>query len=317
MDKKPMTEGMMDRQRFMKLSAAGLAGAALLGAPGIGSTAQGAVRRASAASARTLTLGDIGWDENIANANLTKLLLEDDLGYSTVRLQLADVGILFEGVARGDLAAFEDVWMPNHTAYLNRVKDSVELLPPWYEGTTKFSMAVPSYMHVTSITQLNSTNAKVIYGIEPGAVITTKIRDNVIPEYHLKQQFLPSSTPAMLAQVAKAYKAREAFVFIAWSPHWMNAKYNITYLADPKGALGNLTKPSRLSTIVHKGLKESDPVAYTLLRSMRLTAKQVNDMELEINRASDPLKGVQTWLHANQAVVQPWVQAAKKAARRA
>jgi ABC-type proline/glycine betaine transport system substrate-binding protein len=50
---------------------------------------------------------------------------------------------------------------------------------------------------------------------------------------------------------------------------------------------------------------------------MRLTAKQVNDMELEINRASDPLKGVQTWLHANQAVVQPWVQAAKKAARRA
>jgi glycine betaine/proline transport system substrate-binding protein len=97
----------------------------------------------------------------------------------------------------------------------------------------------------------------------------------------------------------------------------MNAKYNITYLADPKGALGNLTKPSRLSTIVHKGLKESDPVAYTLLRSMRLTAKQVNDMELEINRAGDPLKGVQTWLHANQVVVQPWVQAAKKAARRA
>jgi glycine betaine/proline transport system substrate-binding protein len=313
MDKKPMTEGMMDRQHFMKLSAAGLAGAALLGAPGIGSTAQGAVRRASAASARTLTLGDIGWDENIANANLTKLLLEDDLGYSTVRLQLADVGILFEGVARGDLAAFEDVWMPNHTAYLNRVKDSVELLPPWYEGTTKFSMAVPSYMHVTSITQLNSTKAKVIYGIEPGAVITERIKKYVLPEYHLKQTFLPSSTAAMLSQVARAYKTKEPFVFIAWSPHWMNYKYSITYLSDPKGALGNLTKPSRLTTIVHKGLKQSDPGAYTLMRSIRLTAGQVNQIEFEINKVGDPQKGVRTWLQRNREVAQPWVNAAKKA----
>ena len=297
----------MTRRFFLASSGAALAGTALLGATGHVAEAQSARNR------RSITLGTIGWDEDIAISSLTKVLLMDDLGYTSVQETLADVGILFEGVGKGDLTAFQDVWLPNHTAYLARVKDHVELLPPWYIGTTKFSLAVPSYMHITSIAQLNSTGAKVIYGIEPGAAITPKISQNVIPWYHLKQTFIPSSTAAMLSQVAKLYRAHQPFVFIAWSPHWMNAKYQITYLSDPKGALGNLTKPSRLTTIVHKGLKQSDPVAYTLMRSIRLTAEQVNQMEFEINKAGNPQKGVRTWLQRNREVAQPWVNAAKKA----
>jgi glycine betaine/proline transport system substrate-binding protein len=297
----------MTRRFFLACTGAALAGPALLSATGHVAQAQSARNR------RSITLGIIGWDEDTAISTLTKILLVEDLGYTSVRETLADVGILFEGVGAGDLAAFQDVWMPNHTAYYNRVKNEVEMLPPWFIGTTKFSMAVPSYMHITSIAQLNATKAKVIYGIEPGAVITDRIEKYVLPEYRLKQTFLPSSTAAMLAEVARAYKTKEPFVFIAWSPHWMNYKYDITYLSDPKGALGNLTKPSRLTTIVHKGLKQSDPVAYTLMRSIQLTAEQVNQMEFEINKAGDPQKGVRAWLQRNREVTQPWVNAAKKA----
>ena len=236
----------MTRRFFLACTGAGLAGTALLSATGPVAEAQ------RARSRRSITLGVIGWDEDTAISTLTKILLVEDLGYASVQETLADVGILFEGVGAGDLATFQDVWMPNHTAYYNRVKNEVEMLPPWFIGTTKFSMAVPSYMHITSIAQLNATKAKVIYGIEPGAVITERITKYVLPEYHLKQTFLPSSTPAMLSQVARAYKTKEPFVFIAWSPHWMNYKYGITYLSDPKDALGNVTKPSRLTTIVHK-----------------------------------------------------------------
>src|SRR5919202_4575753 len=160
----------MTRRSFLALTGAGLAGTALLSATGHVAEAQ------RARSRRSITLGIIGWDEDTAISTLTKILLVEDLGYTSVRDTLADVGILFEGVGAGDLAAFQDVWMPNHTAYYNRVKNQVEMLPPWYIGTTKFSMAVPSYMHITSIAQLNATKAKVIYGIEPGAVITERIK---------------------------------------------------------------------------------------------------------------------------------------------
>lgn len=310
-----MTDQDMDTQRgvsrreFLSVAGAGLAGAALLGASG---------QLAEVASARTLrgsrsiTLGNIGWDENMANSNLTDLLLTKYFGYN-VQLKLADVGILFEGVAKGDLAAFQDVWMPNHAAFFNKVKNDVEMLPSWYIGTTKFSMAAPSYMHINSISQINSTKATAIYGIEPGAAITPKIRNNVIPEYHLKQQFIASSTAAMLSEVKTLYKAKKPFIFVAWAPHWMNYVYKFNYLSDPKGALGVLTHPSRLRTIVHKGLRQSDPVAYALLRSMRLTAGQVNQMEFDINKAGSATQGVADWLSKNKTVVQPWIAAAKKA----
>ena len=73
---------------------------------------------------RELHLGDIGWDESIAVSNLTKALLEDELGYRNVQLRTAGVGLLFEGVGKGELDAFQDVWMPNHKDYVSRVRDT-------------------------------------------------------------------------------------------------------------------------------------------------------------------------------------------------
>jgi len=299
----------LSRRDFLGMSAAGLAGMTLLGGTAGTAAAQGLGR---AARSKSITIGNIGWDEDVAVSALTKIILEQDLGYS-VQEKLADVGILFQGVGTGDLSTFQDVWMPNHLAYYNRVKSNVELLPPWYLGTTKFSLAAPSYMHITSIDQINKSGAKVIYGIEPGAAITPKIQDNVLPEYHLKVQFQPSSTAAMLAAVSRDYKAKRPFIFIAWAPHWMNYVYKFNYLSDPKGALGNLTKPSRVTTVVHKGLQHTDPAAYTFIKSIRLTEKQVDAMEFNIRSAGDPVKGVQTWLKTNGHVVQPWVNAAKRA----
>lgn len=279
--------------------------------------ASGAAPAASPSNAgnagKTLTLGYIGWDESVAVANLTKLLLEDQLGYKSVDLKLGDVGVLFQGVGTGDLAAFQDVWMPNHQQFADKVKDTTTLLPPWFQGTTKFSLAAPAYMNISDIAGINTTAATKIYGIEPGAVIMDKIQKNVIPDYGLKVQLVASSTPAMLAQVEKLYPKQEPFIFVAWSPHWMNAKFKFNYLADPKKSLGNLTDPSQLTTIVNNKLQTSDPVAYAFLSAMKLTEDQVNQMEAEITSAGDAATGVKNWLAKNADVVAPWVAAAKAA----
>src|ERR671921_1538299 len=177
---------------------------------------------ASSSSGGTLTLGSIGWQEDVAVTNLTKVVLEEDLDYDEVDLKTLDVGLLFEGVAGGDLDAFLDVWIPNHTQLLSEVENDVEHLDPWYEGSTSFGLAVPTYMKgVNSIADLNQSGAERIIGIEPDAVISTKIEENVIPDYNLELEYETSSTATMLAEVERLYNDKELFVFPPWCPHPM------------------------------------------------------------------------------------------------
>jgi glycine betaine/proline transport system substrate-binding protein len=285
----------------------------------------------SSSSGGTLTLGNIGWTENVAVANLTKTVLEEDFDYKEVELKTLDIGLLFEGVAGGELDAFQDVWIPNHTQLLSEVENDVEHLEPWYEGETTFGLAVPSYMKgVNSIADLNQSVADRIIGIEPGAVISTKIEEHVIPEYNLELEHEPSSTAAMLAEVDGLYKDKELFVFPPWCPHpmcgevsgwkpWGGTKdlpgmYDFRYLEDPKNSLGNLDEPAKISAIVNEDLESDDPVAYTFIKELRLSEEELISLENEIAAAGDnPAKGTQAWLKENQDVVQPAIGAAKQA----
>jgi glycine betaine/proline transport system substrate-binding protein len=140
---------------------------------------------------KVLTLASMGWDENVALSNLTKVLLQDDFGYQRVDIETHEtLGSTYRGVASGELDAFQDVWLPNQRALLEEYAGDVEHLGPWYMGETEQGMAVPAYMHVSSIDQLNSTDAKLIYGIEGSSVVMHKVEEGVIPEYHLKQQLV-------------------------------------------------------------------------------------------------------------------------------
>jgi glycine betaine/proline transport system substrate-binding protein len=275
----------------------------------------GAGGGASSTSGGTLTLGNIGWTENVAVANLTKAVLEEDFDYKEVELKTLDVGLLFEGVAGGDLDAFQDVWMPNHTQLLAEVDNDVEHLKPWYEGQTSFGLAVPSYMKgVNSIADLNQSGAERIIGIAHGAVISTKIEEHVIPDYNLNLEHEPSSTAAMLAEVERLYNDKEEFVFPPWCPHPMCSQFDFRYLEDPKNAQGNLDQPAKISAIVNEDLPNDDPVAYAFIDNLKLNQDELISLENEIAAAGDnPAKGVQAWLKENRDVVQPAIDAAKQA----
>jgi len=276
---------------------------------------------------KTLTLGVAGgWTENEAIAAMTKVVLEEDLGYQTVETKVLDLGLVFEGVAGGDLNAFQDVWLPNHQQQMAEVEGDVEHLDPWYEGQTTFGLAVPDYMADTkSIADLNQSGAERIIGIEPGAVITTKIEENVIPDYNLTLEHEPSSTQAMLAEVERLYKDKEPFVFPPWCPNPMcghvegvfptneyGGLYDFHYLEDPKNSLGNLDEPAKISSIVNEDLSEDDPVAYAFLKTIRMNAEELVTLEDEIAKAGDPVKGAKAWLEDNRDVVQPAIDAAKQ-----
>src|SRR5918998_1736948 len=132
---------------------------------------------------KEITLGNIGWDENIVIANLSKILLEEELEFDSVEIQQADLGPTFQGVATGDIHAFQDVWLPNHREHMDEVRNRVEQLSVWYTDTTQFALAAPAYMGITSIEQIPSTGVDEITGIEPGAAVTNYINNDLRGDY--------------------------------------------------------------------------------------------------------------------------------------
>jgi glycine betaine/proline transport system substrate-binding protein len=255
-----------------------------------------------------------GWDENQVVANLTKTLLEEELGYGEVRLTELELGPVFEGVGSGDLDAFQDMWLPNHQAQFSEVENDVVQLSPWYQGQTEFGIGVPTYMtNVNTIPDLNNTDLTQILGIEPGAVISERIPDSVIPTYDLNQEYVESSTAGMLSEVERLYNDQEEFAFVPWRPHWMNARYDFKFLEDPEDALQDLNDGATISSIVNEDLPDEDPVAYAFMENLKLTEEQVNEIE-NIN-PQDYAAAVSTWLEdeENRNSLQPAIDAAREA----
>jgi glycine betaine/proline transport system substrate-binding protein len=212
------------------------------------------------------------------------------------------------------------MWLPNHQAQLSEVENDVVQLSPWYEGETEFGIGVPTYMtNVNAIPDLNNTDLTQIIGIEPGAVISEKIPDSVIPTYDLNQEYVESSTAGMLSEVDRLFNEEEEFAFTPWRPHWMNQKYSengermFKFLEDPEDALEELNDGATISTIVNEDLPDEDPVAYAFMENLRLTEDQVNEIE-NIN-PQDYGEATRTWLEDenNRNSLQPAIDAARDA----
>ena len=283
----------------------------------VGVLAAGCGWAGGAPGTKQLKLGYIKWDENVVVSTLTKVVLEEELGYE-VELYVTNEEVLkqvFRRVAGGDLNAFQDVWIPNHKNYLSEVRADVEHLDPWFEGETAQGLAVPDYMDVHSVAELDRAGTDMIIGIEPGSAVHPQIKNEVIPGYDLDMKLVEASTPAMLSELEMAYEEREPIVFYAWSPHWMNTRYNIRYLEDPRDLQGDFNDPAKISSIVNADLREDDPTAYAFLRALSLDEEQVNQLEAEINEAgsSNPEEGIRNWLANHRNTVRPWINAAKKA----
>ncbi len=137
-------------------------------------------------------------------------------------------------------------------------------------------------------------------GIEAGAGLTAATQDKVIPEYGLtgKLKLTTSSTPAMLAALDSAIKAKKPIVVTLWHPHWAYAKYPLKDLADPKGTLGGAEE---INTLGRKGFSADFPEVTEMLKKFKMDDQQLGSLEdLMFNVHKDnEEKAVEEWLKAN------------------
>lgn len=255
---------------------------------------------------KTIKIGYIAWDEDIALSNLVKNQLEAK-GYN-VQLEQLDAAPLYAGLAKSDIDLFLDGWLPTtHEDYWNQYKNQLEDLGVWYDNAT-LNLAVPSYVtDVNSIEDLKTHAAEfngTITGIDPGAGETRIIQNNVIPQYGLgdTMKLQNSSSTAMLAALDSAVKANRPIVVALWHPHWAYSRYQLKDLADPKGAMG---KGEQLHILGRKNFSQDFPALAKSLRGLKLNDSQLGSLEDAVQKAGNgkEAEAVKQWADQNKAFV--------------
>jgi len=260
---------------------------------------------AQAATSASITIGTNNWAENIAVANLWKLLLAEQ-GYP-VKLQSADKALLYNGVGQGHIDITFEVWLPvSDKPAFDKVKDNVHLIGPWFDEA-KLGLAVPDYSDIESIEQLNNKSAvEVIVGIDAGSSLM-KLTEQAKAIYPLKQKILPSSEPAMLLQLERAIKRKEPVVVTLWKPHWVWAKHPLRFLKDPKGVFGESDSIYAIATL---DFKEKYPNIERWLQAWKMDDSSLGGLMTAIieHGQNNPEKGAAAWIKENRSLIEQWMQ---------
>ncbi|MGX7351556.1 ABC transporter permease/substrate binding protein [Enterococcus canis] len=257
---------------------------------------------ASGDNSKTINLAYVEWDTEVASTNVVAEALRD-MGY-TVNITPVDNAIMWESVSRGESDAMVGAWLPvTHEAQYNQYKDGLEDLGENLVGA-KLGLVVPSYMNVDSIEDLTNEANQGITGIEPGAGVMAAAEATVAAYPNLANWSVEaSSSGAMVVALDQAIKKQEPIVITGWSPHWMFSKYDLKYLEDPKGTMGDV---ERIHTMARKGLKEDQPEAYRVLDQFHWDQEDMDSVMLEINEGKTPQEAAREWIDANQDKVAEW-----------
>lgn len=259
-------------------------------------------------ASKTVKIGYIAWDEDIALSNLVKVELEAK-GYK-VQLQQLDAAPVYAGLAQGNIDLFLDAWLPaTHADYWKQYKSQLEDLGVWYDNAT-LNLVVPKYVgNVNSIADLKGNAAEFggkITGIDPGAGETRIIADKVISQYDLGGAITlqNSSSTAMLAALDGAIKNNQPIVAAMWHPHWAYSRYQIKDLADPKGAMGT---GEQLHSLGRKNFAHDFPGLATALKGLKFTDAQLGSLEDAIQKAGsgNEVAAVKQWADQNKSFLDP------------
>ncbi|HLR82519.1 MAG TPA: glycine betaine ABC transporter substrate-binding protein [Paenalcaligenes sp.] len=253
----------------------------------------------------TVHLAYVEWSSEVASTNVMRALLEE-AGFD-VKTSALSAAAMWQAVASGDADATLAAWLPTtHEEYYERLKDDIVDAGVNLDGT-KLGLAVPTYVEIDSITELNDSadlfNNEII-GIDPGAGLQG-LTEDVVEDYDLSLRLRDGSDATMTAALANAVNNDEPIVVTAWTPHWKFARWDMKYLDDPKGVYGGA---EQIHTITRKGFAEDNPEAYAILERFEWTPVDMEEvMLLNEEAGSDPYENAKKWLADNEDRVKEWL----------
>ena len=253
-----------------------------------------------------LSIGLDPYDYSTVPAYLSQIILEQE-GFE-VKIEEAEIGILYQALSNQKIDAFIDVWSPNlHKDYLEKYGETFEIAGTLYSDMP-FGMAVPKYLEDINTIQDVADHPELfdhkVYAIEPGSgmAMTT---EEMVETYEMDDfKVQNSSVAAMLSQVESMIKKEEAIVFNAWRPHPMFVRFDIKFLEDPL----NTWKNDDVQIAVTPNLKEESPTAYKLFSNMELTLDMVEEWIMQLDEGKSLRELAEEWVEENQETVDKWLE---------
>jgi glycine betaine/proline transport system substrate-binding protein len=267
-------------------------------------------------SCRTVRLADVGWTDVTATTAVFSRVLRD-LGYEP-RTTLLSVPVTFASMKSRNIDVFLGNWMPaqgnDRRPYID--DGSIEVVRVNLTGA-KYTLAVPAYTNAaglrdfSDIVRFAAALDRKIYGIEAGNDGNHHVLDMIQrDEFGLGAfRLVESSEQGMLAEVARAYAAREPIVFLAWDPHPMNMRFDLRYLTGGDATFGPNFGGASVLTLARAGYRAECPNVGRLLANLEFSTRAESEIMrsmLEGHLAPEAAAG--NWLAANPQVLMTWLR---------
>ncbi|MFW5693558.1 MAG: glycine betaine ABC transporter substrate-binding protein [Alkalispirochaeta sp.] len=277
--------------------------------------ANGQGENGSGEADKTARLTYVNWEEGVAYTHLAQAILEDEMGFE-VEIVAADVGPAYQAVATGDMDAFMEAWLPGlHASYMDELGDSLVDLGVIYEDAVS-GLVVPQYMvdaGIETVSDLRSDEAYEeldgeITGIDAGAGIMITTEEEAMPAYGLTDkgyELVPSSGPAMLADLESAYENEEWIVVTGWQPHSMFGYFDLEILEQDEEEIWGVDD---IHILGRTGIEEEKPELAEFLGNMSMNTSEMGDLMVHIAESDlDTLEAAREWKDDNSDIWSDWV----------
>ena len=262
----------------------------------------------SISTEQPLKLGWSPWADAEVVSLMAAQLIESELKQPVERV-MADIGIQYQSVARGDLDLMLMAWLPGtHRDYWGKVRDQVLDLGPMYSG--RLGWIVPDYVPrevISSINQLQNPQLAArfggrVQGFDPGSGLN-QASLKALKQYGLtSMELVASSSAAMAAVLAQAIEEQRWLIATSWTPHWMFARFKLRFLSDPKGSFGGT---ERIHAVARQGLDQRHPALTAFLSRFHLPESDLDGLLLQAQESSAET-AVSTYLARHPNRVRYW-----------
>jgi glycine betaine/proline transport system substrate-binding protein len=287
-------------------------------------------------SGETIRIAVNPWTGSAVNANVAKILLERELGY-TVELVEIDENRQFPEIARGDLDASLEVWPSGHAEEINRYIEGRRGGPLRDGGIVdagelgiigNIGWWIPTYM-VEERPELAryegfKGNEDLVGGEFTGGDPTfVSYDEEIIKSLGLDLKVVNTgSEDALIQAIGDAYGRKEPVLAYFYTPHWVHRKYDLTEVQLPaydeaceeaaRERDGEGYDCDYANDVLFKALslrlEDKAPEAFSFFEKFKYTTDDQQEIAFQVDSEGMSMReAAEQWIEQNPDVWRAWL----------